>query len=214
MTPIGLLELEVSALEASPPEPTDGELLARSCSDPAAFVGVFERHFAIVHGYLVRRVGKTLGEELASETFEIAFEKRARYRVETPDARPWLFGIAVNLLRTQRRKERRELRAFARTGVDPVAGEADAVLDSVSGRLAAREVARALAGLSARDREILLLFFWADLSYEEIAVALSIPLGTVRSRLNRARGRLRELLDGAGQSGARARPAVAADEGR
>lgn len=206
--------LEVTALEASPPEATDSELIARSCSDPAAFVPLFERHFAVVYGYLARRVGATLGEELASETFTIAFEKRERYRVETPDARPWLFGIAVNLLRTQRRKERRELRAFARTGADPIACEDEALLDSVTRRLAARRVARALAGLGARDREILLLFFWADLSYEEIAVALGIPVGTVRSRLSRARGRLRELLDGSGQSGARARATVAADEAR
>lgn len=204
----------MSALEASPPEPSDGELVARSCSHPDAFVGLFERHFAVVYGYLARRVGPALGEELAAETFTVAFAKRARYRPETPDARPWLFGIAVNLLRTQRRKERRELRAFARTGVDPVSGPHDELLDRVVHDAATRELARALGRLGAKDREILLLFFWADLTYEEIAVALGVPVGTVRSRLSRARGRLKELLDASGQLGTRARPAVAADEGR
>ncbi len=204
----------MSAPEASQREPSDGDLIARSCVDPDAFVALFERHFAVVYGYLARRVGPLLGEELASETFTLAFAKRARYRPETPDARPWLFGIAVNLLRMQRRKERRELRAFARTGVDPVAGPADELLDGMARSADARELARALARLSAKDREILLLFFWADLTYEEIAAALAIPVGTVRSRLNRARGRLKELLDASGQLGARARPAVATDEGR
>ena len=210
---IGLLGVEVSALEAIPPEPSDGDLIARSCREPRAFVAVFERHYGVVYGYLARRVGPALGEELAAETFEIAFAKRERYRPETPDARPWLFGIAVNLLRTQRRKERRELRAYARTGLDPLTGPDDECFEAAGRQAAARELAGALARLGAKDREILLLFFWADLTYEEIAVALAIPVGTVRSRLNRARNRLRELVDGSGQSGARARPAVAADEG-
>ena len=211
---IGQSGTEVSALEASQPEPSDGDLIARSCVDPNAFVGLFDRHFTVVYGYLARRVGPALGEELASETFTVAFAKRTGYRPQTRDARPWLFGIAVNLLRMQRRKERRELRALARTGVDPVAGPHDELLDRVQRSADSRELARALARLGANDREILLLFFWADLTYEEIASALSIPVGTVRSRLNRARGRLKELLEASGQLGARARPAVVTDEGR
>ena len=201
------------ALEASPPEPTDGELIARSHGDPAAFVAVFERHFDVVYGYLARRVGRALAEELAADTFTTAFEKRDRFRADVADARPWIFGIAVNLLRTRYRKERRELRALARTGIDPVVGEAQALLEPVERHLAARELAAALARLGDKDREILLLFFWADLSYEAIALALGVPVGTVRSRLNRARGRLRELLTGSGESGARPRPAVATEKG-
>ena len=204
----------MSALEAIPPEPTDGELIARSRTDPAAFVGVFERHFDVVYGYLARRVGPGPAEELAAETFATAFEKRGRYRASVADARPWIFGIAVNLLRTRCRRERRELKAFARTGVDPVVGEEQALFEPVERRLAARELAAALARIGDKDREILLLFFWADLSYEAIAVALGIPIGTVRSRLSRARSRLRELLEGSGQSEARPRPAVATEKGR
>ena len=200
------------ALEASRPEPTDGDLIASSCTDPAAFVAVFERHFDVVYGYLARRVGPALAEELAAETFTTAFEKRRRCWQDVADARPWIFGIAVNLLRTRYRKERRELRALARTGVDPVLGEDQALLEPVEQRLASRELAAALARLGDKDREVLLLYFWADLSYEAIAVALGVPVGTVRSRLNRARGRLRELF-GASGSGARPRPAVATEKG-
>ncbi len=194
-------------------EPTDGELVARSLSEPAAFVLLFERHFGAVYGYLARRVGVAAGEDLAAETFATAFEKRRRFNPEFADARPWLFGIALNLLRRRLRGERRELRAFARTGVDSVRA-ADSAHDALDRSLAARELARALAGLGRKDREVLLLFFWADLSYEQIAEALDVPLGTVRSRLNRARARLRELLAASGQSGAMTRPTIATDEAR
>jgi RNA polymerase sigma factor (sigma-70 family) len=214
MAAIGLLESEVAAGAPSSALPSDGEAIARSLSDPSAFVPVFERHFDVVYGYLARRAGPALGEELAAETFALAFEKRACFRCDVADARPWLFGIAVNLLRGRYRKERRELRAFARTGIDAVAGEEDVLLESIERRAAARDVAGALARLDHKDREILLLYFWADLGYEAIAVALDIPVGTVRSRLSRARGRLRELLADSGQSGARPRPTVATDEGR
>jgi RNA polymerase sigma factor (sigma-70 family) len=214
MATIGLLASEVAAREPSSAVPSDGEAIARSLSDPSAFVVVFERHFEVVHGYLARRAGPALGEELAADTFALAFEKRASYRPEVADARPWLFGIAVNLLRGRYRKERRELRAFARTGIDAVIGDDEALLESIDRRAAARAMAGALARLGDKDREILLLFFWADLGYEAIATALGIPVGTVRSRLSRARSRLRELLADSGQSGARPRPRVATDEGR
>jgi RNA polymerase sigma factor (sigma-70 family) len=205
----GLLEGEVPALRPIAAEPTDGGAIARSLADPQAFCVLFERHFDVLYGYLARRFGASLAEELAAETFATAFEKRTRYSLDYPDARPWLFGIALNLARTHARKERRELRALARTGVDPVLnGTAPPEADP-----AARELAGALGKLGRRDREVLLLFFWADLSYEAIAVTLSIPVGTVRSRLNRARLRLRELLEGSGQSGARPMPTVATDKG-
>ena len=214
MPTIGLLGSEVAAHEPSSAVPSDGAAIARSLTDPNAFLVLFERHFDVVYGYLARRTGPALGEELAAETFALAFEKRDCYRCDVADARPWLFGIAVNLLRGRYRKERRELRAFARTGVDPIASDDEGIIEAIERRAAARDVARALARLGNKDREILLLFFWADLGYEAIAAALDIPVGTVRSRLSRARNRLRELLADSGQSGARPRPTVATDEGR
>jgi RNA polymerase sigma-70 factor (ECF subfamily) len=86
-------------------------------------------------------------------------------------------------------------RALARTGVDPAAEpDADRVARSVSAAAAGRRLAAALAKLSTGDRHVLLLLAWADLSYEEIATALDIPIGTVRSRLHRARTTVRTAL--------------------
>ena len=89
------------------------------------------------------------------------------------------------------------LGALARTGLDPVTdGDSEPVDQRVSARAVQRDLAAALARLAARDRDVLLLIAWADLSYEEVAVALDIPVGTVRSRLNRARSKVREALGG------------------
>ncbi len=147
----------------------DGELIVCSRSDPAAFAGIFDRHHARLYRYLRRRVNAGLAADLAAETFVIAFARRGAYRADTHDARPWLYGIAHNLLRNHLRDERRQLAAYARHGADP------------------------LADPDARDRDVLLLFAWADMSYVEIGQALNIPVGTVRSRLNRARRQLRGL---------------------
>jgi RNA polymerase sigma factor (sigma-70 family) len=168
---------------------SDAEAIAASRKDPDAFVEIFDRHFHTIHAYLRRRVGSALADDLAASTFTEAFSARRRYDGSRPDALPWLYGIASNLLRRHYRTEKRQLRAFARTGVDPVhAPEAE------SDPLAA-EVAAALAALSADDRDTLLLFAWTELSYAEIATGLGIPVGTVRSRLNRARTTVRELLE-------------------
>ena len=86
-------------------------------------------------------------------------------------------------------------RALARTGVDPAAElDADRVASAVSAAAAGRQLATALAKLSEGDRHVLLLFAWAELRYEEIATALDIPVGTVRSRLHRARSTVRAAL--------------------
>src|SRR5262245_47544316 len=144
-------------------------------SDPAEF----ERLFGAVYGYAARRVGETLGEEIAAETFARALAARHRYDGRE-DPLPWLLGIASNLLRRHWRTERRRLQAYARP-LTP-----DVVHDVVN----AREAIEAVARLPRRQREVVLLHVWADLSYEQIAHALNIPIGTVRSRLNRARGAL------------------------
>ncbi len=177
----------------------DAELILRSRSDPAAFAGIFDRHHAELYRYLRRRVGAGLAADLAAETFVTAFARRGAYRPVTSDARPWLYGIAHNLLRNHLRAERRELAAYTRHGADPIAdpdapaafATADMRADSaaLSGKLA-----RILAMMPNRDRDVLLLFAWADMSYAEIGQALNIPVGTVRSRLNRARHQLRERV--------------------
>jgi RNA polymerase sigma factor (sigma-70 family) len=179
-------------------ERSDREAVAASLDDPRAFVVVFERHFDAVFRYLRRRVGRERAEELAAETFTTAFAVRHRFDSNAWSARPWLFGIAVNLLRHHYRREERELRAYARNGVDPLDFE-ERALETLEAAAAAPYVAEALLELPSAEREALLLYAWADLSYAEIAEALEIPVGTVRSRLNRARRRVRELLAARGQ---------------
>ena len=177
----------------------DGELIAASVARPTMFSVIFDRHYGGLYRYLRRQVGADLAADLASETFVTAFARRGTFRPETTDARPWLYGIAHNLVRNHQRQQRRRLAAYARHGAEPAAdahsdGEfelADARADSVA--VNAR-LTKALARMADRDREVLMLFAWADMSYAEVAEALSIPVGTVRSRLNRARRELRGLL--------------------
>jgi RNA polymerase sigma factor (sigma-70 family) len=149
-----------------------------------AFEELFERHFDAIYGYLARRVGPDLGRDLASETFTRAFAARERHNALRGEERPWLFGIANNLLRRHYRDEERRLHAFARLDVhrDDVSPDEP-------------RLAGALGALSCEERDVLLLFAWADLAYEEIAAALGLPLGTVRSRLHRARAHFRAALE-------------------
>jgi RNA polymerase sigma-70 factor (ECF subfamily) len=173
----------------------DAEVIAASLEEPARFGAVFDRHATVVFRYLVRRVGVDEADAVLGEVFRVAFEKRATYDTTRADARPWLYGIATNLLARHRRSEARRIRATARLLARQ--RPADDPADQVVGTLDARElwphVAEAVAALPEEERDALLLYAWEELSYEEIADALGVPMGTVRSRLNRARGRLREL---------------------
>src|SRR3954453_15648654 len=181
-------------MEMSPP--TDAELIASSLEEAERFGLVFDRHFAGIHRYLHRRVGAGPADDLAAETFVTAFGRRRDYDLRRDDARPWLYGIASNLLRNQWRTERRRLVAYARAAVEMDAyADADAVLDRADAHAAAPLVAKALASVEDRDRDALLLLAWGDLSYEEIAEALAIPTGTVRSRIHRARAQASQVLD-------------------
>jgi RNA polymerase sigma factor (sigma-70 family) len=179
---------------------SDAEVIAASSREPLEFAAIFDRHYDVVHRYLARRVGSDLADDLAAETFTTAFDVRHRYDLSRPDARPWLFGIATNLVRHHRRSEARRLQAYARLDGP---GQPFTAFDGIAARLDAERagpaIAEALSRIPAGDRDALLLFAWADLRYEEIALALRIPIGTVRSRLNRARRRLRELLGASGQ---------------
>ena len=123
----------------------------------------------MIGGFLRRRVEPALGDELAAETFLQAFDARARYDRTRPDARPWLYGIAANLLRRHHRTEERRLRAYARAA----APDADArAFDGVEARLDAAAtrgaLASALASLGPGERDVLLLYAWAELSYAEV----------------------------------------------
>ena len=120
---------------------TDVDCLARSVEEPRAFEPIFERHFVAVHTYLHRRAGRDLADELAAETFALAFEHRSSCR-GAGSALPWLYGIATNLLRRRWRAERRQLRAYGRSGVDRVGatavGGSRHPVDGVLGAVVAR----------------------------------------------------------------------------
>jgi RNA polymerase sigma factor (sigma-70 family) len=173
----------------------DADVIRESLTHSASFAVLYDRHAPALFRYLTRRLGPTIAQDLLAETFLAAFRRRDSYDLSRPDARPWLYGIAGNLVRRHHRGEARMLSAYARTGIDPVTAPADE--DSLD-RLAAASyepaLARALAALSARERDVVLLIAHAELNYEEVADALQIPVGTVRSRLSRARRRLRRHL--------------------
>lgn len=175
------------------PLSSDADCLARSLNEPRAFEVLYERHFGAVHRYLHRRAGRDIADELAAETFALAFERRASCRA-SDSVLPWLYGIATNLLRRRRRVELRQLHAYARSGVnDWVAYEDDtAALADHSAHGA--ELARALAAMQPRERDALCLYALAELNYAEIASALEVPIGTVGTWLHRARQTARREL--------------------
>jgi RNA polymerase sigma factor (sigma-70 family) len=146
-----------------------------------------------VHRYIQRRAGVEAADEIAAETFLVAFDNRSKFHTGQPDACPWLLGIATNLLRRTWRAEQRQLKAYARS----LEQACDTGLSSSdpSEAYAGHDLARALCGLNRDDRDALLLFVWADLSYRQIADALAVPIGTVRSRIARARRQLRQRLE-------------------
>jgi RNA polymerase sigma factor (sigma-70 family) len=172
---------------------SDSAAIAASLVDPGAFGVIFERHYDAVHGYLRRRLDDARADEIASQTFLVAFDGRTRFDRGRADARPWLFGIATNLAHNYRRHELVELRAMA-----AMRPEVGAAVEGVEARVDAERLrgplARALAELPTEEADVLCLLVWAELSQGEIADALAIPLGTVKSRLSRARGRLRGSL--------------------
>lgn len=175
--------------------PTDAALVQASLEFPETFAEIFDRHYPRVRAYLERRAGREVAMDLASETFAVAFDRRRRYDPAHEDAAPWLLGISTRLLRRQHRSEVRHLRAVARLDgsgrEDDPAPVVESRLDAVALR---RPLLAGLAELTPDERDLLVLIAWADLTYAEAAIALDIPLGTVRSRLHRARGRLQRWL--------------------
>ena len=177
---------------------TDADCIRASLADPARFAAVFDRHGAALAGYLAHRVPPSAVEDLVSETFLSAFKARAHYDLEQADARPWLLGIATNTLRHHWRAEGRRralaerLYRLGRRTPGPggqLPGDPSGTDDD--------DRARVLAALDQLDpgiRDTLMLLAVGGLTYDEIARALDVPVGTVRSRIFRGRRRLRELL--------------------
>lgn len=180
---------------------TDVGVITASLTAPSSFAEIFERHFVSIHGYLARRVGTAGADDLAAEVFRIAFEQRSRFDPQCDSAAPWLFGIATNLaarwFRSSARRDRAYERLFSRAlGNHDEYSDADSRLDAST---ETRQLGVALDALADGDRDALLLYAWEHLKYDEIALALGIPVGTVRSRIFRARRIVRELLEPCGQ---------------
>jgi RNA polymerase sigma-70 factor (ECF subfamily) len=172
-------------------------VIVKSWHEPELFAEIFHRHFDEIHRYVHRRLGADAADEIAAETFLAAFRRRKRFNPDRGAVRPWLYGIATNLIGLHRRSERRFFKALARVPADDIAhGHEDRVTAQVSAGGVSKELAAALARLPAGDRDVLLLVALADFTYEEVAQALGLKYGTVASRLNRARRKLREALGG------------------
>jgi RNA polymerase sigma factor (sigma-70 family) len=173
------------------PDGDDAALVRRSLHAPEQFAALFDRHAPAIHSYVARRLGRDGADDVVAEAFLVAFARRGQYDLTQADARPWLYGIATNLIRRHRRDEVRLFRAIARTAAGP---PAEPIADQVAGRVAAQAVrgrlASALAGLSGSQRDVLLLVA-SGLSVQETAAALGVPAGTVASRLARARRKVR-----------------------
>jgi RNA polymerase sigma-70 factor (ECF subfamily) len=183
--------------ESSADGRADSAVIGASLHHPEQFAVIYDRYSGALHRYAGRRVGAEDADDVVAAAFLAAFGARARYDLDRLDARPWLFGILTKEIARRRRTEQARLRALARTGADrPAAGHADQVAADVSAQAARPVLGRALRSLAPADRDVLLLTAWGELSYAEIAEALGVPVGTVRSRLNRARRKVREALGG------------------
>ncbi|HEX2577500.1 MAG TPA: sigma-70 family RNA polymerase sigma factor [Aquihabitans sp.] len=197
---------------ATPPD--DAALWARIAADDAdAFGLLFERHGARIHGYALRRTGDVAAaEDIAAVVFLEAWRRRHEVVLDQASALPWLYGVAANVIRRWHRTRRRHGAALARLAqlpsptTTPVERHAEAVAE------AAAVMAR-IRHLPARERDVLVLSVWEGLSHAEIAVALDTTVGTVKSRLHRARARLGTVDSGGGGTGTAAgtAPPVIAD---
>jgi RNA polymerase sigma factor (sigma-70 family) len=173
----------------------DSVLWSRSrAGDVEAFGLLFERHARTIYNYCFRRVGDwAVAEDLVSIVFLEAWRRRKK---ELPRGKelPWLFGVATNVVRNRRRSERRYAAALRRVPApDELASFADESAERLDDERLMAQALALLAELPRRDQEVFALCAWSELSYEDAALALGIPVGTVRSRLSRARARLREL---------------------
>lgn len=178
------------------PLPSDDALIKRSLTEPDAFHEVWARHVDAVQRYITTRVGQAAAEDLLSSTFLAGFRYRRTYKgaISGHSAAPWLLGIATNEISQHRRLEQRWLdqQAAGSRQLDVPTSESDAVLGAIASH---SQVARALRDLAPRYRDPFLLLVLADLDYAEIAGALSLRLGTVRSRIHRARAELGRQME-------------------
>ncbi|GAA3974085.1 RNA polymerase sigma factor [Actinomadura viridis] len=184
---------------AAPPDVVtdDATVIERSRHEPDRFAVIYDRYFTEIYRYVAARLGRDAADDVAAETFYAAFRKRDRFDPVRGAVRPWLYGIATNLVGQHRRDESRRFTAFTRAAAHPRPdGHEARVAAKVAAEGVRPQLAGALAALPEGDRDVLLLVAVGGLAYDEVAQALEIPKGTVGSRMNRARRKLREALGG------------------
>ncbi|WP_344829283.1 RNA polymerase sigma factor [Actinocorallia longicatena] len=170
--------------------------------DEGAFGVLFDRHHRAVYNYCFRRTADwAAAEDLASVVFLETWRRRADVRLDHDSLLPWLYGVATNVLRNHQRALRRHAAALARMPRTRDEDDTEAVAARVDDRRRMREILDRISRLPRRHQDVLALCVWEELSYEQAAAALGVPVGTVRSRLNRAREKLREPLPTAGHRG-------------
>jgi RNA polymerase sigma factor (sigma-70 family) len=188
----GWSDVEQIKIRHLDPSVDDAQFVLASDGDPEAFGELYDRHAETLYRYAARRLGPQPAEDVVAETFLVAYRKRRRFDQSRRTALPWLYGILTNEIAQHRRTERTRYRTLARTlGEQSVEGPADQVAAMVTAQAVSGPLATALSQLASRDRDVLLLVAWSGLTYAEVADALRIPIGTVRSRLSRARRTIR-----------------------
>jgi RNA polymerase sigma-70 factor (ECF subfamily) len=173
----------------------DAELWELSTKDPEAFGEIFRRHARSVFAICYWRTGDAaMAEDVTSVVFLEAWRRRELVVLEQRSALPWLLGVANHTSRNATRSLRRYGQALRRLDGHRNLPSDDDVIDRIDAETSLNRVNEVARGLSDQEREIVLLVFWSGLSYEATAVALGVPVGTVRSRVSRTRRKLQLRL--------------------
>ena len=186
-------------------EPSDADLWRQAASgSDAAFGALFERHASAVYNYCFRRVANwAAAEDLMAATFLEAWRRRDEVQLTRESIRPWLLGVATNLIRNDWRSRRRRdaaLRRVALTTLTSIDGPADEIAAKLEDERRMKELLHQLSLIPTDQQEVIALVLWSELSYEEAATTLGVPIGTIKSRLSRARRRLMELAEHSGHN--------------
>ncbi|MFF8439848.1 RNA polymerase sigma factor [Streptomyces californicus] len=165
--------------------------------DRAAFAEIFDEHARVVHAHALRTTGDwALAEDVMSLTFLEAWRLRDKLNGEVRSVRAWLLGIATNVVRNTARAARRHREAMSRLPPpEPMPDFSDETVGQLADAQRLAAAARAVGRLKRSEREVFSLVVWSDLGYAAAAEALGVPVGTVRSRLSRARQKLRTFVD-------------------
>jgi RNA polymerase sigma-70 factor (ECF subfamily) len=180
---------------------SDADLLA--AGDDASFERIFDRHVRAIYAFAAARIGRDHAEDVTADTFVTAFRMRATFDPTATSARPWLYGIAVNVMR---RHSARDARWRGNASREPFAVDVDDLElaeDRIDAERMADQLAATLARLSPGERDVLLMHVLGGMTHRQIAVALGIRTGSAKSRLSRARARLHaELSTGTAEGSA------------